>query len=182
MHSSICGRIPLSGDLPTCFLNNPRLLSPIRHSFQFFRVPGALHSDLCRGDIELPEIIRNELDGNRSDVLFKALQFRGAGNRDDPGFLCKEPGERELSGCRILLRGECSIRSTRARFALRASGEKRGKLPRVSSGSNCVFSVIVPSEEPPAKRTERNKADAKFFKRGNDFLVSGRFHQSEYSL
>src|SRR5206468_80421 len=66
-------------------------------------VPGALHSDLCGGDVELPEIIRGELDGNRSDVLFKALQFRGAGNRNDPGFLCKEPGERDLSGCRILL-------------------------------------------------------------------------------
>src|SRR6266581_2276917 len=27
-----------------------------------------------------------------------------------------------------------------------------------------------PGEEPLAKRTERNKADAKFFERGNDFL------------
>src|SRR5207237_5583839 len=69
------------------FLEQPlALLSPIRHSLQFFRVPGALHSDLCGGDVELPEIIRGELDGNRSDVLFKALQFRGAGHRNDPGF------------------------------------------------------------------------------------------------
>src|SRR5207244_12174211 len=92
--------------------------------FQFFRVPGALHSDLCGGDVELSEIIRGELDSNRSDVLFKALQFRGAGNRNDPGFLCKEPGERDLSGCRILLRGECSNQINQSAISLAGLGRE----------------------------------------------------------
>ena len=57
--------------------------SPICHSFQFFRVPCAVHRDLCSGGFELPEIIRGEFDANRSDVFFKALQFGGAGNGND---------------------------------------------------------------------------------------------------
>src|SRR5882724_8619609 len=173
MHSSICGRIPLSGDLPTCFLNNPSLAvtdTSFVPVLPFFRVPGALHSDLCGGDVELPEIIRGELDGNRSDVLFKAFQFRGAGNRNDPGFLCKEPGERDLSGCRILLRGECSNQIHQS--AICFAGFRR------EAGETATIVLLVkrrvfgnrPSEESLAKRTERNKAYAKFFERGNDFL------------
>src|SRR5205807_9002929 len=73
----------------TCFLNNASLLSPIRHPFQFFRVPGALHSDLCSSAVEFPETVRGELDGDRSDVLFKPLQLGGARNRTNPGCLCQ---------------------------------------------------------------------------------------------
>jgi hypothetical protein len=48
-----------------------------------------MHRDLCGGGVDLPEIVRGEFDGNRSNVLFKALQFTGAGNGNDPGFLSK---------------------------------------------------------------------------------------------
>jgi hypothetical protein len=34
-----------------------------------------------------------------SDVLVDALQRSCAGDWNDPGFLCKEPGERDLSSC-----------------------------------------------------------------------------------
>src|SRR4029077_5679978 len=129
----------------------------------------ALHCDFCGGDVEFPEIIRGEFDGKRSDVLFKALQFGGAGNWNDPGFLCKEPGQRDLSGCRILLRGKCSnqIHQTaicRAGFR-REAGETAAiiLLVKLRVLRNC------PREKPLAERTEWNEPDAKFFECGNDF-------------
>jgi hypothetical protein len=36
-------------------------------------------------------------------VFFKAMQLGGARNRNDPRFLGKQPGKRELSRCRLLL-------------------------------------------------------------------------------
>jgi len=46
-----------------------RLLSAIRHSFQFFRVPGALHRDFCGGDIDVMQIIGREFDREGTEVF-----------------------------------------------------------------------------------------------------------------
>src|SRR5437773_1670830 len=145
-------------------------MSPIHHSFQFLRVPGALHCDLCGGNVEFPEIIRGEFDSKRSDVLFKALLFRGAGNRNDPGFLCKQPGERDLSGCRFLLRGKCSNQVHQTAICLAGFRREAGETAAIILLVKLRVFRNRPREESLAKRTERNKADAKFFERGNDFF------------
>jgi hypothetical protein len=114
-----------------------------------------LHCDLCGGGVELPEILRCEFDGNGSDVLFKALQFRGAGNWNDPGFLCKESGERDLSGCRIPVRSECSNQIHESAICLaRFRREARETAAIVLLVKLRIF-CNRPREESLAQRTER---------------------------
>jgi hypothetical protein len=38
----------------------------------------------------------------RSSVVEHMRHLGRAGNRDDPGFLCHQPGQGNLSGCRVL--------------------------------------------------------------------------------
>ena len=77
------------------------------------------------------------------------MQLGRAGDRHDPRLLREQPGERDLRrGC-FLLRGD--VRNddpTKARFALRASGEKRGCVRRKSPLSNVVVSSMVPVRKP----------------------------------
>ena len=61
-------------------------------------------------------------------------------------------------------------RSTRAWFAFRASGVKRGTMLRKSVLSNVVFLVDLAREEALAQRAEGNEADAEFFERRQHFL------------
>ena len=53
------------------------------------------------------EIVRCKFDVHRSEVFFKAMQLRCARDRNDPWLLCEQPGERDLSRCRLLLFREC---------------------------------------------------------------------------
>jgi hypothetical protein len=138
--------------------NTPHLLSPIGHSFQFFRVPGALNCDLCGGSVEFPEIVRGEFDGNRSDVLFQPFQFRGAGNGNNPGFLCQEPGERDLSGCRTLLRGKGSNQVHQPAICLACFSREAGETAAIILLIKLRAFRDRPREESLAKRTERNEA------------------------
>ena len=55
-----------------------------------------------------------------------------------------------------------SSRSTTGRFALRASGVKRGKLVRLSLPPKVVVSSILPVRKPLPKRTEGDEADPQF--------------------
>src|SRR3974377_2188550 len=84
----------------TSFLNTASPLSAIRHPFQLFRVSVSVHDNLRRSLVEFAEIVSGEFDGDRSDVFFKALQFGGSWNGNNPGLLHKKPGERDLSGAR----------------------------------------------------------------------------------
>ncbi len=43
-----------------------------------------------------------QFDCRGSDVLFEAMQLRGARDRNDPRLLREQPGERDLSGSRFL--------------------------------------------------------------------------------
>ena len=86
----------------------PHLLhSAAGHLLQVFGVPGPLHRDLRGGAIDLTEIVGRQFDGSRSDVFVQALQLRGARDRDDPRLPGKQPGERDLRGCRFLPFCDC---------------------------------------------------------------------------
>src|SRR5260370_26315787 len=90
---------------------------------------------------------------NRYDLHLKALQFRGAGNRNDPWFLCKEPGERDLSGCCILLRRECGNQIHQSAICL--AGFRREAVETASMVLLVKLRVfrIRPGEKSRAKRT-----------------------------
>ena len=62
-------------------------------------------------------------------------------------------------------------RSTRAWFALRASGVKRGTMLRKSVRSNFVFSSIFAGEKALAQRAEGHEADAELLERRQDLLL-----------
>src|SRR3974390_2196176 len=146
------------------------MLSAIGHSFQFFGEPGALHCDLCSDGIEFPEILRAEFDGNRPEILFQALQLRGAGNWNDPGFLRKEPRERDLSGCGIFLRGEGGHQIYESAISPTGLGREARETAAIVLWVKLRVFRNRPSEESLTKRTERNKPNAEFFERGNDFF------------
>ena len=63
---------------------------------QMLRIAGALHRDLGNRALDVAEIVGGEFDVSRSDVLVEAAQLRGAGDRNDPRLLGKQPGERDL--------------------------------------------------------------------------------------
>jgi hypothetical protein len=50
-------------------------------------------------------LIGAQLDARGADILFKPEQLGGAGDRHNPRPPCQQPGERDLSGCRLLLLG-----------------------------------------------------------------------------
>src|SRR5439155_258921 len=80
-------------------VSNP---SAICQSLQLFGVPSSLYSDLRGGAADLAEIVQGQFDGGPSDVLLDARQLRGAWDWNNPWLLCKQPGERDLSRCRLL--------------------------------------------------------------------------------
>jgi hypothetical protein len=62
-----------------------------------------LHRDLREGALDLLEIVRRKFDGNRTDVLVQALQLPAARDGNNPRLLGKQPRERDLSWCGLLL-------------------------------------------------------------------------------
>ena len=48
-----------------------------------FGIAFALHFDLRRGLLDVPEIIGRKLDGGCADILFEAAELGGAGDRYD---------------------------------------------------------------------------------------------------
>ena len=48
------------------------------------------------------EIVGREFDRDCSDVLVQTMQLRGAGDRNNPRLLGQQPGQRDLSGRRLL--------------------------------------------------------------------------------
>src|ERR1700712_1311934 len=75
-------------------------------SLQVFGITRSLHRDLGDGVVDVAELVRQKLDARRGDVLFQAVQLRGAGNRNDPRLLQKQPGERDLRRRRLFRGGD----------------------------------------------------------------------------
>src|SRR6267143_3034665 len=77
-------------------------LSETGSFLQVFGVARPLDRDPRGRALDLAEIGWRELDCCGSDVLFQALQLPGARDGNNPRLLGKQPGERDLSGCRVL--------------------------------------------------------------------------------
>src|SRR5437763_1038851 len=65
------------------------------------RIPLPLHRDVGEGAADVAKIVGRQFDAGRPDVLFQAVQLRGAGDRNDPRLLGQQPRERDL--CRRCL-------------------------------------------------------------------------------
>jgi hypothetical protein len=145
-----CGRAPRRSTTTRGPLRSGEQLvrSAIGQSLEVLGVPRSLHLDL-RGDaLDLAEIVGRQLDGGCSEVLVEAFQPPSARDRDDPGLLSEQPGERDLAWRGFFRSPIVAGRSTRARFALRVCGVKRGMVARMSELVNVVVSSIFPVRNP----------------------------------
>ena len=119
----------------------------VGHPLKLLGIPVALNGNLGGRANQFMEIVRREFNASRPDVLLQSLQSCGAGDRDDPRLLGKQPGERHLSGFSMLprcerfdnihqsavcppsLRGEARERATIvARIKLRVFRDRAGKV------------------------------------------------------
>ena len=90
-----------SGSAPHACGNGPHS-SATSHSLRLLGVAGPLHPDFRGRRIDLSEVVGSQFDGRCPQVLLQSMQLRSARNRYDPRFLCKQPGERDLGGRRLL--------------------------------------------------------------------------------
>ena len=68
-------------------------------------VPRPVDGDLVQSGLHCRELFRGEGDLVRSQVLLEPVEFGGARNGDDPGFLRHQPGQGELGRGAALLCG-----------------------------------------------------------------------------
>src|SRR5207253_11416608 len=158
------------------------LISAAGHLFEPFRIPIALHRDLRDGAPDLTQILRSQFDGSRSDILFQAVQLRGARDRHDPRLLSKQPADRYLSGRRLLpsrdfaeqinqglVRPSSLRREAGNDVAEVAAVERRGLADRAR-------------EEALAERAERHEADPEFLERRQYLLFGASPPQRVFAL
>ena len=86
------------------------------------------------------------------------------------GFCASSQASAICAGVAFFRAAMSRSRSTRAWFAFRASGAKRGTMLRKSELSNVVFSSILPGEEALAQRAEGNEADPELLERRQHLL------------
>jgi len=131
--------------------------------------------------MDLAEVVRRKLDGGRSDVLFQAIQLRGAWDWNNPRLLGKQPRERNLSWGRILPPGDvakqidhCLIRFSSLRRKARDDVAEVGTV-------ECSLLVNLPVRKPLPRGLNGTKPIPSSSRTGITSL-SGSLHHSEYSL
>jgi hypothetical protein len=131
----------------------------------------ALDLDCRYGVVDGLEIIRSKLYARAAEILFETKKLGRPGDRHDPWFLRKEPGERNLRlGCLFLL-GDAAklIDQGLIRFAS-IGGETRNDVTKIVL---VELSLLRDSagEKALAQRAEWDESDAEFFESGKDFLL-----------
>ena len=132
----------------------------------------SLHLDSGGAALDLAQVVRREFDGmpRRCSPPGGAASSCPESARSTASAPAAMPA-RSGPASRSSAPRRCRSRSTKARFALRASGVKRGTMLRKSELSNVVFSSILPGEEPCAQRAERHEADSEFLARRQHLLL-----------
>ena len=108
------------------------------------------------------------------------MQFGGAGDRHDPGFLRQQPGQSDLRRASPLARAIPSISQER-QVGLARLAVKRGTILRKSSFVEFGVLVDRAGQEALAEGAEGYEADPNSSSTGRIFS-SGSRHHSEYSL
>ena len=111
------------------------------------------------------EIFGCKLDLSRSEVFFQAMQLGCPWDRNDPRLLCKQPGERDLSRCRLLLFREPTeqINQRLVRFAIPWLKAWDG-VAEIGTIELRIF-VDLAREKALTKGAKWNESDSEFFER-----------------
>src|SRR4051812_18337761 len=143
---------------------------PIDHPLICFGVASALR--VRKGVLDLPQVIRRQLDLGGGDVLPKAVEFGGSGDRDDPRLLSEDPRKGDLRRRRALpLSGVLEeFDKGEVRLACLLVGEAGDGAAEVVA-SDLRLLADCAGEEALAERAERDEADAKLFERRQDRLL-----------
>ena len=113
--------------------------SAVGQPLQAVRIPGALHRDRRGRRVDVAQVVCGELDRRRAEVFLQALQLPSC-----PGSVRSMASAQAAKRVRFVRASPVSAvatfpsRSTRARFACRASGAKRGIELRMSLSANAA--------------------------------------------
>src|SRR2546425_9977413 len=142
-----------------------RRRSQTRPSLQRFRITCSLHIDLRRVQIDLTQIVGGELNCNCVDVLLQAMQFRCAGDGNNPGLLGQQPCKRNLSRRRVPPFCDLAQQINQGLVGLASLRCKAwNDIAEIRLVEGCVL-VDLSCEEALPQRTEWNEADAQFLTR-----------------
>src|SRR5207253_2022657 len=101
------------------------------------------------------------------------MQLRGAWNWNNPRLLRKQPGERDLSRCRLLPFCDTAEQINQGLIRLkRLRREARKSAAKVGAVESSVF-VDLAREEALAQRAVGHEANFEFFEGRNHFLLRG---------
>jgi hypothetical protein len=67
-----------------------------RHFQYSLGQPQAMNVDLRNRNVDIAEVFSREVDVDRTQVFFEAVQLRRTRNWNNPRFLCEQPCERNL--------------------------------------------------------------------------------------
>src|SRR6266436_774721 len=138
----------------------PRLASsrsPTTHSQHAFRITITLHCDFRGRTVDFAQVVWREFDCERAIVLVEARQLGRARDRNNPRLLRKQPRQRDLCRCRLLLFRDSAqqIHQRLIRFAVFWS-EARDDGTEIGAIELGIFGDFA-SEEAPAERAEWNE-------------------------
>src|SRR5437763_750509 len=124
-----------------------------------FGVSCSFKLDARRGGLKSLNVLGRKFDLQRTQILFEAGQFRCPRDGNNPWLLVKQPGERDLSWCRLLLlrKARNHINQGLVRFPVLfvETRNNAAEIRAVELGIRSDFS----GEEALAERAEWNEPD-----------------------
>src|SRR5271157_1916207 len=97
------------------------------------------------------------------------MKLRCTGDRHDPGFLRKQPRERNLSRCYLLLFCNPANQINQSLICLSSLWSKARDDAAEVAAIEIRIRVDLPREESRAQRAERNEADSEFIEDRQNF-------------
>src|SRR5436190_19272890 len=105
-----------------------------------------------------------------TDVFLEAMQLRSAGDRNDPGFLCEQPRERDLRGRRMLPECDSAEQINENLIGLASLRlEARNGVAEVAAVERGVLADRAGQKTLP-QRTEGHEADPELLEGRKDLL------------
>src|SRR6266852_4046308 len=134
--------------------------SPTAHPQQMFGITITLDRDFRGRTVDFAQVVRCEFDCERAIVLVEARQLGRARDRNNPRLLRKQPRQRDLRRCRLLLFRDSAqeIHQRLIRLAVFWS-EARDDGTEIGAIELGIFGDFA-SEEAPAERAEWNEPDS----------------------
>src|SRR5580693_3224513 len=117
------------------------------HLLELLGITSSLDRDiLCRA-LNLRQILRRELNGCRSDVLFEAREFRCARDGSNPRLLCKKPRQSDLGRRRLFPRRHRAQEIHHSLIRLQSLRREAGQLTaEIRAVELCVFADLSREE------------------------------------